>query len=72
MIPSSTSANKIKIKISDSTESADCSNISIPGFYLLKEAILLGFLWLSQEPCKKFVSGKIIYLMTTDAKAFPN
>ena len=41
-------------------------------FDLLKETILLRFLWLGQEPCKKFVSGKTIYLMTTDAKAFPN
>ena len=68
---SPSSASKIKIKISGSTEGVDCSNISIYGFYLLKVPILRRFwrLRLTQKDGKKFASGKIINLMTTDAQA---
>ena len=71
VIPSPSSASKIKIKISGSTEGVDCSNISIYGFYLLKllAATFRRFWRLTQKDGKKFASGKIINLMTTDAQA---
>ena len=72
VIPSPSSASKIKIKISGSTEGVDCSNISIYGFYLLKVPMSQRFwrrwrrrrlqLQLTQKDGKNFASGKIIKL----------
>ena len=46
------------LKISDSTEGVDGSNISIYGFYLLKVPTLQRFWRLTQEVGRQFASGK--------------
>ena len=60
---------KKKLKISDSTEGVDGSNIFLYGFYLQTVAIVQRFLSLIKEAGEKFAFGKIIKLMTTVAEA---
>ncbi|KAL4599037.1 hypothetical protein ACB092_11G097900 [Castanea dentata] len=55
-------------KISGSTEGVDGSNISIFGFYLLKEDTLLIFCRLTQKDGEEFASGKISNMIRSDAK----